>query len=188
VSLFHTSTILAIRNLLNGAGHLAQWAYFAPTTTNSSFVTTVRTGPDTPSTRTAFITFTEFGLFVNKGGDVNPTKGSIEWEFIADRIACHPPYVLIFSARFIEIRHIERGQLCQIINGQSLRCTWNGYGSSVPLPRPDPDGKGEEPPVPGTFVCGVIDDWPQGPSRSHIAGAAVQRVFELVPGHPLLPP
>jgi len=129
------------------------------------------------------ITFTEFGLYINKYGDVNPTKGTIEWGVIADHLACHPPYVLIFNARFIEVRHIESGRLCQIINGQSLQCTWNGYGSSVPLSRPDPDGMGGETPVPGTSVCGVMhaDDWSQGPTLSHIAGAAVQCVFELVP-------
>ena len=125
------------------------------------------------------IIFTEFGLYINQYGDVNPTKGTIEWEVIADYIACHPPYVLIFNTRFIEVRHIEGGRLCQIIDGQSLRCTWNGYGSSVPLPRPDSDGMGGETPVPGTSVCGVMHADGHGPS--HIAGAAVQCVFELVP-------
>jgi len=144
---------------------------------------TVRTGPDILSIRTLIITFTEFGLYINKYGDVNPTKGTIEWDVIADHVACHPPYVLIFNARFIEVRHIESGRLCQIINGQSLRCTWNGYGSSVPPSRPDPDGMRGETPVPGTSVCGVMstDGGSQGPSPSHIAGAAVQCVFELVP-------
>lgn len=128
--------------------------------------------------------FTEFGLYVNKDGDVNPTKGTIEWTVIADYIACHPPYVLVFNARFIEVRHIERGRLCQIIDGQSLRCTWNGYGSSVPLSGSDsPDGMGGETPVRGTSVCGVMHagDWSQGHGPSHIASAAVQCVFELVP-------
>jgi hypothetical protein len=189
-SLCHTSTIPAIRNSLKGAGHLAQWAYSAPATMNSSFVMTVRTSPDTPSTRTLIVTFTEFGLYINKYGDVNPTKDPIEWEVIADHVACHPPYALIFNASSIEVRHIESGRLCQIINGQSLRCTWNGYGSSVPLFRPDPDGMGGETPVPGTSVCGVMytDDWSQGPSPSHIAGAAVQCVFELVPTDFHFPP
>jgi hypothetical protein len=150
---------------------------------NSSFVTTVRTDPVTPSTRTLIITFTEFGLYINKYGDVNPTKGTIEWEVIADHVACHPPYVLIFNARSIEVRHIESGRLCQIINGQNLRCTWNGYGSSVPLSRPDPDGMGGETPVPRTSVCGVMrtNERSQVPSPSHIAGTAVQCFFELVP-------
>lgn len=138
---------------------------------------------------TLIITFTEFGLYINKYGDVNPTKGTIEWEVIADHVACHPPYVLIFNARFIEVRHIESGRLCQVINGQSLRCTWNGYGSSVPLSRPDPDGMGGETPVLGTSVCGVMrTDSDDGPSPSHIAGAAVQCVFELVPTGLPLPP
>jgi hypothetical protein len=46
---------------------------------------------------------------------------------------------------------------------------------------------GGETPVLGTSVCGVMhtDD---GPSPSHIAGAAVQCVFELVPTGLPLPP
>ena len=42
---------------------------------------------------------------------------------------------------------------------------------------------GGETPVPGTCMCGVMrtDDWSQGPSPYHIADAAVQCVFELMP-------
>jgi len=140
---------------------------------------TVSAGTDNLSSRTLIITFTEFGLYVNGYGDFNPTKDTIEWEVIEDHGACHPPYVLIFNACFVEVRHIETGRLCQIINGQSLRCTWNGYGSSIPLSRPDPDGTWGEIPAQATSVCGVMctDDWSQGPSL----GAAVQCIFELVP-------
>ena len=151
---------------------------------NSSFVITVSTGPDTPSTRTLIIPFTEFGLYINKYGDVNHTKGTIEWDVPADHVACHPPYVLVFNASLIEVRHIESGRLCQTINGQDLRCTWNGYGSSISLSRIDPDGMGGETSVPGTLACDVerTDDRSQGSSPSHIAGASGQcGIFELVP-------
>jgi CNH domain-containing protein len=124
--------------------------------------------------------FTEFGLYVNRYGDLNPTKGTIEWEIIADHVAYHPPYVLVFNACFIEVRHIESGRLCQIISGRSLQCTWNGYGSSVPLSRPDSGGTWGEIPAHGTSVYGVMrtGDWSHEP---HIAGAVSQSVFELVP-------
>lgn len=48
MSLFRNSTTLATRNLLNGAGHVAQWAYSAPAWRNSSFVMTVRTAQILP--------------------------------------------------------------------------------------------------------------------------------------------
>jgi RHO1 GDP-GTP exchange protein 1/2 len=37
-------------------------------------------------------------------------------------IALHYPYVLAFEATFVEIRHVENGNMCQIIQGNNLRC------------------------------------------------------------------
>jgi len=111
---------------------------------------------------------------VNRAGDPILTKDTIEWEGTAEHVACDPPYVLIFNSRFIEVRHIETGQLCQIIRGHDLRCTWNGYGSTCPSSEPDPDGTGGDAPVQNTSVCGTM-------RTDDNAGAVVQRVFELVP-------
>ncbi|KAH9959699.1 hypothetical protein BGW80DRAFT_1131259, partial [Lactifluus volemus] len=57
------------------------------------------------------------------------TKGTIEWEGTAEHVARHPPYILIFDSRFIEVRHVENGRLCQIIPGHDLRCIWDGRGA-----------------------------------------------------------
>ena len=52
---------------------------------------TVRTCPDVPSTRIFTTCFEEFGFYVNKTGEPNLTKGTIEWEGTAEHVAWHPP-------------------------------------------------------------------------------------------------
>ena len=106
----------------------------------------------------------------------------------AEHVAWHPPYVFIFHLRFIEVRHVDTGRLCQILRGQDLRCTWDGCGLLVPLHQPDVVGSWGEAPVQRTPVWGVMrtDDLSQGPTSpsdtpSDTAGTVVQRVFELVP-------
>jgi len=121
--------------------------------------------------------YDKFGLYVDMGGDPIPTKDTIEWEGTAEHVACHPPYVLIFDLRFIEVRRIDTGSLCQVIRGNDLRCTWNGYGSSIPPPEPDSDGTCGDAPVPRSSVCGVM-------RADDSADVGLQRVFELVPTVP----
>lgn len=118
--------------------------------------------------------YTEFGLYVDSSGDPIPTKDTIEWGGTAEHVACHPPYMLIFNSRFIEVRRIDTGLVCQIIRGDDLRCTWNGYGSSIPLPEPDSDETYGDALVPRSSVCGTM-------RADDNAGVVVQRVFELVP-------
>ena len=135
-----------------------------------------KNGPDTPLIRT-LTTFIEFGLYVDTRGDPIPTKDTIEWEGTAERVACHPPYILIFNFRFIEVRRMDTGLLCQVIRGNDLRCTWNGYGSSIPPPEPDSDGTCGDNPVPRSSVCGAM-------RADDNADVGLQRVFELVPTVP----
>lgn len=111
---------------------------------------------------------------MNKTGDPIPTKDTIEWGGTAEHVACHPPYILIFNSRFIEVRRIDTGLLCQVIRGNDLRCTWNGYGSSIPLPEPDSDGSFGDAPASRPSVCGAM-------RADDSADVVLQRVFELVP-------
>ena len=186
MSLFRNSTILAMRNSPNGASHVAQWSCSAPATSSSSFVMTVRMRLDAPPRPVGSPLFTEFGLYVDRSGNPDTTKDTVEWEGTAEHVAWHPPYVFIFHLRFIEVRHVETGRLCQIIRGQDLRCTWDGCRLLVPLPQPELGivGAWGKAPVQRTPVWGVMrtDDLSQGPtSPSDTAGTVVQRVFELVP-------
>ncbi|KAF8902367.1 Dbl-like domain-containing protein [Gymnopilus junonius] len=74
--------------------------------------------------------YDEFGLYVDKHGEPCRSFGLIEWEGTAERVAFHPPYVVLFDSRFIEVRHVETGRLAQIIPGNEVRCTWDGRGVS----------------------------------------------------------
>ena len=96
--------------------------------------------------------YDEFGLYVDRHGDPSRQAGTIEWEGTAERVAWHPPYVLLFDSRFIEVRHVETGRLAQIIPGNDIRCIWDGRG----LIRPDGFDDFDDPRTPR--VHAVLDD------------------------------
>ena len=73
------------------------------------------------NSRTHHVFYPEFGLYVNRHGQPHLTRGTVEWEGIAEHIAWHPPYVLIFNPCFIEVRHVNTGRLCQIIRGNDTK-------------------------------------------------------------------
>ncbi|THH16693.1 hypothetical protein EW146_g3989 [Bondarzewia mesenterica] len=128
--------------------------------------------------------YDEFGLYVNRHGDPSRTKNTIEWEGTAERVAWHPPYVLLFDTRFIEVRHVETGRLCQIIMGNDLRCIWDGRGTSAPPPLPGPGGMWEEGTSQEARVHGVM----RATEPSMSGRAVAQAVFELIPTIPLYVP
>jgi RHO1 GDP-GTP exchange protein 1/2 len=129
----------------------------------------------------------EFGLYVDKHGDPSRRIGTVEWEGTAERVAWHPPYVLLFDSRFIEIRHVETGRLVQIISGNDMRCIWDGRGTSTTNPTiPTTDGGWEEGVSQEPRVHGVMNIESVGPSRPK--GTLTQHVFELIPTVPLYLP
>lgn len=78
---------------------------------------------------------------MDRHGDPSRSVVMIEWEGTAERAAFHPPYVILFDQRFIEIRHIDHGRLVQIIQGGEIRCIWDGRGGGVaPVATPGPAG------------------------------------------------
>nr|XP_019049461.1 hypothetical protein I302_03250 [Kwoniella bestiolae CBS 10118]OCF28391.1 hypothetical protein I302_03250 [Kwoniella bestiolae CBS 10118] len=77
------------------------------------------------STETEFLLcYDSFGIYVDRHGEPNRDCRAIEWEGRPDSIAFHPPYLLLISAPFIEIRHIDTAKLLQIYTGSDLRLTW----------------------------------------------------------------
>jgi len=52
-------------------------------------------------------------------------------EVILLAIALHEPYVLAFEPSFVEIRHIETGQMTQVIQGANLRLLFADTPPSV---------------------------------------------------------
>jgi len=129
--------------------------------------------------------YDEFGLYVDRHGDPSRSTGTIEWEGTAERVAFHPPYVLIFDQRFVEIRHIDKGKLVQIIRGAEVRCIWDGRGASTtPLATPGPGGWGDN----SSQECRIhavmkLEKKDPDPQEK----AVVQHVFELVPTIQLYP-
>ncbi|PVG01912.1 Dbl domain-containing protein [Serendipita vermifera] len=134
--------------------------------------------------------YTEFGLYVNRHGDPSRQVVVVEWEGTAVRAACHPPYVLLFDSRFIEIRHIETGRLAQIIPGNDVRCLWDGRGGSAPpLLTPGPDGWQEGGAQDARVHASMrLDEIANANMRPGMRGAAQQHVFELLPTIPLYLP
>ena len=125
--------------------------------------------------------FDEFGVHVDKHGDPIRPGVLIEWEGTAERVACHPPYILLFDTRFIEIRYIDTGRLAQIIPGNDIRCIWDGRGvSSNPTPQRPVDPREQQ----EARVHGVMTNT-EGMGRSK---SVAQIVFELVPTIPIYPP
>ncbi|KZW01191.1 CNH-domain-containing protein [Exidia glandulosa HHB12029] len=66
--------------------------------------------------------YDEFAFYVNKNGWRARPKFIIFWEGMPTAFALHYPYVLAFEPSFVEVRHVETGQLMQVIQGSNLRC------------------------------------------------------------------
>ncbi|RDX54148.1 Dbl-like domain-containing protein [Lentinus brumalis] len=134
--------------------------------------------------------YDEFGLYVDRHGDPSRTNGTIEWEGTAEHVAWHPPYVLLFDSRFIEIRHVETGRLAQIIPGNDVRCIWDGRGVTGVPATPVPEGYGQEHISQEPRVHGVMNatDTPPIGTQSRMARPVAQHVFELIPTIPLYLP
>ncbi|EIW72389.1 hypothetical protein TREMEDRAFT_10950, partial [Tremella mesenterica DSM 1558] len=124
-----------------------------------------------------------------KGGEPNRDYQVIEWEGRPDSVAFHPPYLLLISAPFIEIRHIDTAKLIQIYTGSDIRLTWDGTGGqSRPfVDNPGVKGYGAEisSQEPRIHIC-------QRAPRRKFDDPIEQHVFELTPtlllNNPLLNP
>ncbi|CAO3623280.1 unnamed protein product [Cunninghamella blakesleeana] len=64
-----------------------------------------------------------FAFLVDSHGDfVQENYSWIAWEGRPQSIAFYYPYVIAFDPQFIEIRHVETGELIQILPGVHMRC------------------------------------------------------------------
>ncbi|KAI8139232.1 hypothetical protein BJV82DRAFT_627692 [Fennellomyces sp. T-0311] len=80
--------------------------------------------------------YNKFAFYVNNRNQQlvprdNTSALLCEWEIHPDHIIFHYPYVLAVDPRFIEIRHVETGDLVQMISGNECRLTYyNGNGNT----------------------------------------------------------
>lgn len=84
-------------------------------------------------------------------GEPNRDCQPIDWEGRPDSVAFHPPYLLLCSSPFIEVRHIDHAKLLQIYTGSDIRLTWDGTGGQA---RPFTDNPGPKcvQPAQGSFT------------------------------------
>ncbi|KAJ1914785.1 RHO1 GDP-GTP exchange protein 2 [Mycoemilia scoparia] len=59
--------------------------------------------------------YDEFAFYVNRNGQRARPNWIIHWEGEPTAFAFHYPYILAFDNSFIEIRHVESGQMVQVI-------------------------------------------------------------------------
>lgn len=79
--------------------------------------------------------YNDFGIYINRHGHLSRTgsNGSlvqssevfIEWEGAIERVACHPPHVMLFSPRFIEVRLLDSCRIVQVIPGIDVHAIWD---------------------------------------------------------------
>lgn len=189
VSLFLNATTRGSRSWRSDASLVAQWECLGRIRT-SSYSATMVSSAFVIGQQLLIQWLVEFGLYVDRHGDPSRSIQTIEWEGTAEHVAWHPPYVLLFDSRFIEIRHVETGRLAQIIPGNDMRCIWDGRGTSV-VPPATPglegwnEGVSQEPRVHGVM------NGPEPPlvvGQPRAARPVAQHVFELIPTIPLFLP
>ncbi|KAI8388203.1 uncharacterized protein BYT42DRAFT_559247 [Radiomyces spectabilis] len=75
--------------------------------------------------------YTSFAFLVDSRGDFvkHPAYTRIEWEGVPQAVTFSYPYIMAFDPRFIEVRHVETGQLIQILTGENIRCLHYRYNS-----------------------------------------------------------
>lgn len=113
---------------------------------------------------------------------------TIEWENTVERVACHAPYILLFNSRYIEIRHIETGRLVQIIQGNEIRCIYDGRGGGGSL-NPNVRTAGSDFIDREAQVHVVMNAAePAGPGgyKPNTNKVIAQHVFQLVPTQPFM--
>ncbi|KAH8832754.1 CNH domain-containing protein [Flagelloscypha sp. PMI_526] len=75
--------------------------------------------------------YDEFAFYVNRTGKRSRKDFMVYWEGSPTGFALHEPYVLAFEPNFIEIRHIETGNMSQVIQGSNLRLLFADTPPSV---------------------------------------------------------
>ncbi|CAO3589804.1 unnamed protein product [Absidia cylindrospora] len=83
--------------------------------------------------------YNKFAFYVNNRNGSLVMRGSgrspllCEWEGNPDHIVYQHPYIVAFSSQFIEVRHVETGELVQIIPGDNIRLTYYNGGGETPI-------------------------------------------------------
>ncbi|EPB83282.1 hypothetical protein HMPREF1544_09982 [Mucor circinelloides 1006PhL] len=66
--------------------------------------------------------YNEIAFYIDKKGRRIRSDWIINWEGHPTAFAFRYPYILAFDSSFIEIRHVNTGDLTQVITGHNIRC------------------------------------------------------------------
>jgi hypothetical protein len=67
------------------------------------------------------LNYSDFSFFVNRDGWHVRPDWRINWEGNPNDFCLSYPYILAFEPSFIEIRHIESGELLHVMTGRNIR-------------------------------------------------------------------
>ncbi|GMF98883.1 unnamed protein product [[Candida] boidinii] len=67
------------------------------------------------------LSYSSFSFFINHNGWRSRPKWIIHWEGVPHAFALWYPYLLAFDSSFIEIRHVESGELLRVIIAENIR-------------------------------------------------------------------
>ncbi|GME96424.1 unnamed protein product [Ambrosiozyma monospora] len=67
------------------------------------------------------LSYSSFSFFINHNGWRSRPKWKIDWEGVPHAFALWYPYLLAFDSNFIEIRHVESGELLRVIVAGNIR-------------------------------------------------------------------
>ncbi|ORZ21220.1 CNH domain-domain-containing protein [Absidia repens] len=83
--------------------------------------------------------YNKFAFYVNNRNGSLVICGSgrspllCEWEGTPEHIVYQHPYIVAISSQFIEVRHVDTGELVQIIPGDNIRLTYYNGGGDMPI-------------------------------------------------------
>ncbi|KAF7730944.1 RHO1 GDP-GTP exchange protein 2 [Apophysomyces ossiformis] len=83
--------------------------------------------------------YNKFAFYVNNRNGSLVQQGSgrspllCEWEGNPDHIVYQHPYVVAIDPSFIEVRHVDTGELVQIVPGDNIRLTYYNGGGESPV-------------------------------------------------------
>lgn len=72
------------------------------------------------------LNYSDFSFFVNSHGWKSRPEWMIYWEGVPQHFALAYPYLLAFDNSFIEIRHMDTGDLVRVIFGENIRFLHEG--------------------------------------------------------------
>lgn len=74
-----------------------------------------------PIGRNFLLNYSDFSFFVNCNGWRAQPEWMIHWEGLPQHFAFSYPYIIAFEPNFIEIRHVDTGELVRVVTGENIR-------------------------------------------------------------------